>query len=102
MLKNYIKKAAEVIIENMISERSKDHFIDNLQKNINDNDLTKDELAEKLQTELNNEDSKDKRKISKIKSENLALNLIKKLNLNIDKTTVTNYVKLRDFVRDED
>ena len=88
-------------IENMISQRSKDNFIDKLQKNINNNDLTKDELAEKLQTELNNEDSKDKRKISKIKTENIALNLIKKFNINIDKATVTNYVKLRNFVTDE-
>jgi transposase len=88
-------------IENMISQRSKDHFIDNLQEKINNCDLTKDELAKKLQTEINSENSKDKRKISKIKSENIALHLIKALNIKIDKTTVTNYVKLRNFVRNE-
>jgi transposase len=46
--------------------------------------------------------SKDKRKISKIKSENIALNLIKKFDTNIDKTTVKNYAKLRDFVKNEE
>jgi transposase len=89
-------------IENMISERSKDPFIDNLQKKINNDGLTKDELVEKLQTELNNENSKDKRKISKIKSENIALYLIKKFDINIDKNTVTNYAKLRNFVKNEE
>jgi hypothetical protein len=40
-----------------------------------------------LQLELDKENSKDKRKISKIKSENMALNLIKKFNINIDVKT---------------
>jgi len=89
-------------VENFISKRSKTQFIDRLNNKINNELLTKEELTEKLQTELSKENSKDKRKISKIKSENMALNLIKELDINIDKSVVTNYAKLRNFVKNEE
>jgi transposase len=89
-------------IKNCILQRSKNQFIERLNIKIKDKLLTKEELAKKLQTEINKENSKDKRKISKIKSQNMILNLIKKLNINIDKNTVTNYVKLKNFVTNEE
>jgi transposase len=51
--------------------------------------------------EAGKEDSKDKRKISKIKSENMALNLIKEFDINIDESQIKNHVKLRNLVKDE-
>jgi len=89
-------------IQNSISKRSKKQFINKLQDKIKDENLSKEELAEKLQSELDKEDSKDKRKISKIKSENMALNLIKKFNINIDESQIKNHVKLRNLVKNEE
>jgi transposase len=89
-------------IQETISQRSKKSFIDKLQDKINNNNLSKDELSEKLQSELDKENSKDKRKISKIKAENFALNFIKKFNIDLDKKTITNYAKLKDFAKNEE
>jgi hypothetical protein len=80
----------------------KNQFISKLQDKIKDKNLSKEKLAEKLQLELDNENSKDKRKISKVKSENMALNLIKKFHINIDESQVKNYVKLINLVRNEE
>jgi transposase len=96
------KNVQDEYIQENISKRSKKAFIDKLQDNINDETLSKDELNEKLRSELDKENSKDKRKISKIKSENYALNLIKKFNIDIDENTITNYAKLRNFANNED
>ena len=88
-------------IQESISKRTKDQFIDKIIDKVNDDDLSKDELVEKLQIEAGKEDSKDKRKISKIKSENMALNLIKEFDINIDESQIKNQVKLRNLVKDE-
>jgi len=88
-------------IQESISKGTKDQFIDKIIDKISDDDLSKDELVEKLKKETSNEDSKDKRKISKIKSENMALNLIKEFDINIDESQIKNYVKLRNLVKDE-
>lgn len=52
--------------------------MNNLQDKINEVNLTKDALAGKIPLELNKETSRNKRKILKIKSENITLYLIKK------------------------
>jgi len=72
------------ISKNLISNESKNQFIDKITNKLKDNNLSKDELVEKLQLKASKEDSKNKRKISKIKSKNMTLNLIKKFNINID------------------
>jgi len=104
LLRGFLEKEnvhAEYIQES-ISKGTKDQFIGKIIEQVNDDDLSKDELVEKLQIEAGKEDSKDKRKISKIKSENMALNLIKEFGINIDESQIKNHVKLRNLVRDEE
>lgn len=102
LLREFLEKenVHDEYIQNLISNESKDQFIDKITDKLKDNDLSKDELVEKLQLEAGKEDSKDKRKISKIKSENMALNLIKKFNINIDESQIKNHVKLRNLLKD--
>jgi len=87
-------------IQESISKGTKDQFIDKIIDKVYDDDLSKDELVEKLQIEAGKEDSRDKRKVSKIKSENMALNLIKKFDINIDESQIRNQVKLKNLVKD--
>ena len=89
------------ISKNLISNESKNQFIDKITNKLKDNNLSKDELVEKLQLKASKEDSKNKRKISKIKSKNMTLNLIKKFNINIDKSQIKNHKKLRNLLKDE-
>ncbi|MDR0911062.1 MAG: transposase [Methanobrevibacter sp.] len=89
-------------IEKEISENSKDNLIQDLQKKIDNENLSKEELNSNLQDILQNESEKDNAKISRIKSTNMCLNFIKKFNINIDKNSVKNAVKLRNMFKDEE
>jgi transposase len=103
LLKKFLEEenVQDKFIQDFISNGTKSHFIDKITDKLEDNNLSKNELVEKLQLEVGKEDSKDKRKISKIKSENMALNLIKEFHINIDEIQIKNHIKLRNLIRDE-
>jgi len=81
LLRGFLEKenVQSEYIQESISKGTKDQFIDKIIDKVYDDDLSKDELVEKLQIEAGKEDSKDKRKISKIKSEKHSSKLNQKI-----------------------
>lgn len=87
-------------MKNNIPTKSIDEF-KNLISNISDNKISKEKTIEKLNRTINKENIDDTRKISKIKAQNLAANLLNYFNIDISEKIISSPTKLKKLFENE-
>jgi hypothetical protein len=81
--------------------RNIDEFNHEISKNISDTHASKELTIKRLKRTINKENTDDKRKISKIKAQNLVLNLLKYFKIDVPKNMINNPYKLKKLFENE-
>jgi hypothetical protein len=82
-------------VQNSIPIKNVDEFNQEILKNISNTDASKETIIKRLKRSINKENTEDKRKISKIKAQNLTLALINYFNLEIPEKLIRNPSQLK-------
>jgi hypothetical protein len=89
-------------IANKIPTKSIEEFNAEILKNISDKDASKELSIKRLKRTINKENTQDKRKISKIKAQNLTLNILKYFNINVPENLIKSPSKLKELFENEE
>jgi len=92
----------EFVQSNMPVKNAED-FNEEILKNITENEnVSKETMIKRLKRTINKENTDDKRKISKIKAQNLALELTEYFNLDIEENLIRTPSKLKETFENKD
>lgn len=82
-------------IQNHIPTKNLVEFTEEISKNISDEEVSKELTIKRLKRTINKENIEDKRKISKIKAQNLTLNLLEYFNISVSENLIKSPHKLK-------